>query len=38
MEKEQIEHRAQKAINDLQLLQMDHSKLMQSQGERVVNT
>ena len=28
MEKEQIEHRAQKAIADLQLLQIDHSKLI----------
>jgi len=28
MEKDQIEHRAQKAVQDLQLLQMDHSKLI----------
>ena len=34
MEKEQIEHRAQKAIADLQLLQIDHSKLIQNQAER----
>lgn len=32
MEKEQIEHRAQKAKDDLQMLQIDHSKLIQSQS------
>ena len=34
MEKEQIEHRAQKAIQDLQILQIDHSKLIQNSIER----
>lgn len=34
MEKEQIEHRANKAISDLQNLQIDHSKLLQNTFER----